>query len=607
MFKTQQDFDLSSFLKNLTPYPGVYRMYDGEGNLLYVGKAKNLHKRVNSYFNRGAKDLKTQTLAAQVNFIDITVTPSDYEAFLLESALIKKHKPKYNILFKDDKSYPYLYLSDHVFPRLSGFRGKPRKNGQYFGPYVSLVSMKETLTLLQKLFVVRQCEDSYFNNRSRPCLQYQIKRCSAPCVGKISEEAYQLQVDLLARFVSGKLSGILQEVSTKMHQASENEYFEEAARLRDQLILLTKLQQQQFVDKINDRSFHVIGLLGLETKACITVLQVTQGKVTDDKSWIVNVNNNTESELLEAFLAHYYLDEHRTIWPKEIILPKGHKVANSLLQSVEQRADSKIRWLIDAGADNAKWQKLAMINAKQKLQINLQSMSQFTTRFLALAKWLNKDNIHRIECFDISHYQGEATVASCVVFDRGGSMKSAYRRYNIQNITPGDDYAAIAQVLERRIESGIEAQNLPDVIVIDGGKGQLKKAQQVLHAYKQEHNIQLISLGKGVERISGKEDIFLGFDDQPHHLPEHDLSFLLLRQIRDAAHDFAIKGQRKKIAKRQNESVLESIPGVGRKRCQALLRHFGGWQELVRASVEEIAKVKGISHKLADEIWHAFR
>jgi excinuclease ABC subunit C len=607
MFNTQNTFDLVSFLENLTTHPGVYRMYDKAHTILYVGKAKNLYKRVNSYFSKGAKDLKTQTLAQQVAFIDVTVTPSDYDAFLLESTLIKKHKPKYNILFKDDKSYPYLHLTDHTFPRLTGFRGKPRKNGLYFGPYVSLSSMKDTLVLLQKLFPIRQCDDSYYSNRSRPCLQYQIKRCSAPCVGKITPEAYKLQVDLLVKFISGKLTSVLETVSQKMQLASENELFEEASQLRDQLILLTKLQQQQFLDKTNNKNFHVIGLVQESEKICISLLSIQQGKVEDDKHWFVTVEGNSQAEILNAFLSHYYLAEFRTLWPKEVIVPKDIAISTELLNSINQKADSQIKWIDVVSADNAKWQKLAMVNARQKLQMNFHTKKQFTERMVALAKWLNKSEIKRIECFDISHYQGEATVASCVVFNESGPLKAAYRRYNINNITPGDDYAAIAQAVTRRIESGMEANNLPDVMVIDGGKGQIRKAQEVVIQQNVKERIQLVSLGKGVERIGGKEDIFLGFDDHVYHLPEYDPGFLLLRQIRDAAHDFAIKAQRKKLAKRQTESILESIPGVGSKRRQALLRHFGGWQELSAVSVDEIAKVKGISKQIADQIWHAFR
>lgn len=600
-------FDLGSFLKYLTTYPGVYRMYDKGYKILYIGKAKNLHKRVNSYFKKGAKDIKTQTLVEQVVFIDVTVTPSDYEAYLLESTLIKKNQPKYNILFKDDKSYPYLHLSNNVFPQLSVFRGKPGKEGRFFGPFVSISSMKETLILIQKIFPIRQCEDSYFNNRSRPCLQYQIKRCCAPCVDKITVKNYQIQVELLVKFMSGKLPPVLAEISQKMEDSAQSENFELAAQLRDQLVLLTKLQQQQFLDKISSKRLHVLGILQEDEKVCLTLVSIEQGKVADDQYWLVAKENSTLLEILEAFLSYYYLSEVRTIWPEEMIFPKALKVSEALLASIIQKANRQIKWITDPIADNAKWQKLAFINARQKLQINQQSKQQFIKRFEALAKWLNLAEIKRIEGFDISHHKGEATVASCVVFNQNGALKSDYRHYNISGITRGDDYMAITQAVTRRVESGVEDNNLPDVMIIDGGKGQIKKAQGVLLKYNQQGNIKLLSLGKGIERISGKEDIFKGFDNNVYHLPEYDLAFLLLRKIRDAAHNFAIKAQRKKLIKRQRESVLESIQGVGSKRRQSLLCHFGGWQELSSASIDEISKVKGISPKVADYIWHAFR
>lgn len=605
MFDTENFFDLNSFLDSLTRHPGVYRMYNKEHVILYIGKAKNLYERVNNYFKNGAKEHKTQILAEQVAFIDITVTPSDYDAFLLESTLIKKYKPKYNILFTDDRSYPYLYLSEHVFPRLTGFRGKPLKKGHFFGPYTSLACMKDTLLLLQKLFLVRQCEDSYFNSRSRPCLQYQIKRCNAPCVAKITPEKNKVQVDLLVKFMSGKLTPVLREISQKMNNASECERFEEATKFRDQLKILTKLQQRQILDTLTYKRLDVIGVLKEGEKTCITLLSIQSGKVEDDKHWFISREDVSLMEILEAFLSHFYLAELRVIWPEEVILPKSVFVSQLLLESIMKKASHQIRWISCPIADNAKWQKLALINARQKLHMHLQSKHQFTKRLEVLAKWLNISEIKRIECFDVSHNHGEATVASCVVFDQSGAVKSAYRRYNIKNITRGDDYAAIAQAVTRRVESGIKAQNLPDVIIIDGGKGQLKKAEDVLLRFNQENSIQLISLGKGVERISGKEDIFCGFNNITYNLPEYDLGFLLLRQIRDASHDFAIRGQRKKLIKRQTESIIESIEGVGIKRRQALLHHFGGWQELTRASIDEIVKVKGISSKLANQIWNA--
>ena len=608
MFSNNTSFDLGSFLKNLTTHPGVYRMYNKAHDIIYVGKAKNLHKRINSYFNKVVKDFKTQTLVQHIAYIDIIVTPSDYEAYLLESTLIKQHRPHYNIVFKDDKSYPYLVISDHGFPRLYGFRGKVHKKGAFFGPYVSLASMRDALVSLQKLFPIRQCQDSYFANRSRPCLQYQIKRCTAPCVGKISQQDYQVQVSLLRRFIQGKFTDVLYEVSDKMHQAAACEAFERAAQLRDQLVLLRKLQQQQIIDKSTHYACHVLGMASIAQTACIILLAVNQGKLEDDKHWLIECKGQTESYLLEAFLGHYYLaDDNRTLWPNKIILPPHIKCSDALLSAINQKAKQNIQWIANAGADNAKWQKLALVNARQKLEMSLHSASQYTKRIEALEAWLTIENIQRIECFDISHHQGEATVASCVVYNRVGPIKTEYRRYNIRNIIAGDDYAAMAQAVTRRIDSGIEAHNLPDIMVIDGGKGQLHQAEIVLRKFFLTNQIQLLSLSKGPERIDGQESIYKGFDRTAYHLPAHHLGFLLLRQIRDSAHDFAIKGQRKKLLNNRKTSVIERIPGVGNKRRKALLVYFGGWQELAGASIEEITKVQGISTRLATEIWQAFR
>jgi excinuclease ABC subunit C len=608
MFSSDDVFDLDSFLKNLTTHPGVYRMYNKARKIIYIGKARNLHKRINSYFNKETKELKTQALVRHIAYIDITVTPSDYEAYLLESSLIKQHRPHYNIVFKDDKSYPYLVISDHDFPRLYGFRGKVHKKGTFFGPYVSLASMRDALVSLQKLFPIRQCQDSYFSNRSRPCLQYQIKRCTAPCVGKISQQDYEIQVSLLKRFIQGKLSDVLGEISDKMHQAALDENFEQAAQLRDQLVLLRKLQQQQIIDRSNHYTCHVLGIVTLAQSASIALLSINQGKLTDDKHWLIECKFQTDASLLEAFLAHYYLaDEYRTLWPNKIILPAEISLPDALLSAINKKANKNIQWITNASTDNAKWQQLAMVNARQKLQMSLQSAREYTKRMNALEQWLDIENIQRIECFDISHHQGEATVASCVVYNRTGPVKTEYRRYNIRNITAGDDYAAMTQAVTRRIDSGIEANNLPCVIIIDGGKGQLNQAEMVLDRFSLRNEIQLLALSKGVDRVDGKEAIYKGFDKTAYHLPAHHLGFLLLRQIRDAAHDFAIKGQRKKSLKNRKTSVIESIPGIGHKRRKALLSYFGDWQELAGASVEEIAKVQGVSFRLASEIWQAFR
>ncbi len=610
MLDNTSDFDLKSFLANLTTHSGVYRMINALEEIIYVGKAKNLKNRVNSYFSKGAKDNKTLIMASQVVKIEITITPSDYEAYLLENNLIKQHRPKYNILFKDDKSYPYLVISRDNFPRVSFFRGKSaHKKGQIFGPYVSIASVKNTLNLLQKIFPVRQCENTYYNSRSRPCLQYQIKRCLAPCVGYVTNEQYNEQLELLKKFLSGKLGSVLDEISQKMYQASEEMEYEKAQVYRDQLITLRKLQEQQIIDVKTDKSFDVIAIHLQDGYASIALQQVSNGNVIADKHWSIDAKGQNETEILKAFLSHFYLgDEIRNIWPKNIILPKSNfSELTELMELISKKIGHSINWILAPQGDNLKWLKLAEVNARQKLTTYNLSKSQYTKKLESLQAFLGLDNLpKRIECFDISHFQGEATVASCVVYTDEGEEKKSHRRYNIKDITPGDDYAAIHQAVSRRVSSGIEANNLPEVMIIDGGKGQIHQAEDVILKSGLKDKIKLVSLGKGVERKSGKEKIYQGFDDTEYTLEENDAGFLLLRQIRDTAHDTAIKAQRKKVSSSRQSSILEEIEGVGPKRRKALMMYFGGWQELSKASVEEISKIKGISKSLAQQIWECF-
>jgi excinuclease ABC subunit C len=605
-----KDFDLKSFLANLTTHSGVYRMIDSVGEIIYVGKAKNLKNRVNSYFSKGAKDSKTLLMASQVEKIEITITPSDYEAYLLENNLIKQHRPKYNILFKDDKSYPYLVISRDKFPRVAFYRGKSAyKKGQCFGPFVSISSVKFTLNIIQKIFPIRQCENSYYNSRIRPCLQYQIKRCLAPCVGLVSQEQYNEQIAVLKKFLAGKFSSVLEDISSKMHDASENMEYEKAQVYRDQLVVLRKLQQQQIVDIQADKTFDVIAIHLQDNYASIALLQIQNGDVVADRHWSIDAKGQDKTAIMHAFLSHFYLgDEIRNIWPKNIILSKvDFADITDLMQSISKRIGHAVNWILTPAADNLKWLKLAEVNARQKLNIYTSSKSQYQKRLDSLREFLHLDkDIKRIECFDISHFQGEATIASCVVYTDEGEDRKSHRRYNIKDVKAGDDYAAIAQAVARRVSSGIEADNLPDVMIIDGGKGQIHQAEAVLEQLGAKDKIQLVSLGKGVERISGKEKIYKGFDDTEYTLDEHNPGFLLLRQVRDSAHDHAIKGQRKKVSSNRQSSIIEEIEGVGPKRRKALMMHFGGWQELSRAGVDEIAKVKGISKKLAQEIWECF-
>lgn len=602
----QTSFDLPTFLHQLTPHPGVYRMYDAKGQLIYVGKAKNLYKRVNSYFSKGAKDQKTMTMVPQITYIEVTVTASDYEAFLLESTLIKRYRPKYNILFKDDKSYPYLVLSHHTFARLYSFRGQPDpKDGQtYFGPYASLASVKETLTLLQKLFPIRQCSQHFYKTRQRPCLQHQIGRCPAPCVNQVSKTVYDQQVELFKQFMQGKLSDVLQIIGQQMQQSADDLDFEKAAKLRDQLQTLQKLQQQQIVHKTQQTSaFDVIGMEATSQQASINILQVNHGQIQSDQHWSIAAALETNKTILQAFLSYYYLTQPRQFWPKRVILPPGIEVDSALLDTINQQAGHIIQWHNAPRSDGLRWQKLAQTNAMEKNHIQLDEAA-YKQRFIALANWLGypPEQLQTIECFDISHFQGDHTVAGCVVFTQQGPDRKAYRHYNIDNIVPGDDYSAMEQALTRRIASYQKHQHWPDLVVIDGGKGQLRVAEDVFSAHGLE-KIQLISLGKGQARISGQETIYCGDDDQGYHLPPHDVAFLLLRHIRDQAHEHALKGQHRKRHRQQHQSILDTIPGIGPKRKYALLNYFGGWQALSQASCDEIQKVPGVSKSLAKIIY----
>ena len=598
---------LKTLLKNLPEVPGVYRMLDAGHNILYVGKAKNLKKRVNSYFNREAPDSKTRMLVSKIVHIDITLTPSEKEALLLENNLIKKLRPPYNILFRDDKSYPYVMLSEHKqFPRLTGLRSKNLKGGRYFGPYPSMFSLKETLNLLHKVFKLRSCSDPFFAHRSRPCLEYQIKRCSAPCVGLISSEAYQKEVQLVQAFLQGKSQTILHELSNKMEEEARLLHFEEAARLRDQLKQLRQLQEHQIINTKSALDADVIAVVQEGRQFCLSLLYIHNGNVLGEKSYFPEaLELDTPQSILAAFLEQYYFfgfgASNRL--PKEII--SGQKVV--LLPEVEELFVSEYgrmpKLILQAKGLKKKWLEMAYVNARNALTRHLLLDEHMHERFQCLQERLSLAKaMTRIECFDISHTMGEAIVASCVVFDQNGANKKAYRRFNIEHITPGDDYAAMHQVLTRRFKrlQGDE-ESLPEVVLIDGGKGQLAEAIKVLQELGIQ-GVQLIGVAKGPERKAGNELLWLPGINEPLRLDPHDPAFLLIQQVRNEAHRFAITGHRKQRAKKRQGSVLDAIPGIGTKRRQAILKYFGGWQEVAKATKDELIKVPGISPGLADVI-----
>jgi len=608
VLEEESTFDSSSFLKSVTELPGVYRMFDQSDELLYVGKAKNLKKRLSSYFRKTGLPIKTRVMVSKIADIQTTVTNSETEALLLEQNLIKQHRPPYNVLLRDDKSYPYVYLSDHKdFPLFSFRRGMKRGKGRYFGPYPSSGAVKESLALLQKLFKVRQCDDSYYKNRSRPCLQYQIKRCSAPCVGYVTPERYQEDVRHTAMFLEGKNTEVIHEVTSQMEKASMELDFELAAELRDQVVALRKVQEQQYVagDGL-DINADVIAVAVQPGGVCISVLYVRGGQVLGNKVYYPNLRlDETEADLITALVTQLYLTQGATREiPQELICSHAPNDQTLLETAFKEVSGAKVEIKSRVRTQKAKWLELSLKNAEQSLQSLLNNKQNMMQRFRSLQDALELDEIPmRLECFDISHSSGEATVASCVVFDQNGPAKNEYRSYNIDGITGGDDYAAMNQALTRRFTKLKKGEGkIPDILVIDGGKGQINQALDVLTEL-QVTGIDVVGLAKGPERKSGFETIFINGVDQELDLDANHPGFLLLQHIRDEAHRFAVSKHRWRRGKARKRSTLEDIEGVGPKRRKALINFFGGLQEINNASADELAKVPGISKALADEIY----
>ncbi len=601
-------FDHQAFLKTLGSQPGVYRMLDENGRVLYVGKARNLKKRVASYFTRADQSIKTRAMVAQIRAIEVTLTHTENEALILESNLIKRLKPPYNIIFRDDKSYPYIYLSSHQrFPRLSYYRGARREAGRFFGPYPSSGAVRESLDLLQKLFPVRQCEDSFYRNRTRPCLQYQIKRCSAPCVGLVSEHDYAADVRHAVMFLEGKNNQVIDELAQRMEQAAARLEFEQAARYRDQIAALRKVQEKQYISG-SGGNLDVIAALERDGLACVQVFYIRDGHNLGNKTFFPRHAAGTGvADLLAAFIAQYYLDDSGRRIPGELLLNAEPADASWLSQALAERAGHQVRLSHRLRGERARWLELARRNAEHALNARLADKSNMLHRLAALQDALELDEApQRLECFDISHTQGEETVASCVVFDTGGPVKSDYRRYNIEGVTAGDDYAAMRQALERRYRRVKTGEGrLPEVLLIDGGKGQLRQAAEVLEEL-QITGVMLVGVAKGESRKPGLESLFLLGRQQPLILPADSPALHLIQQIRDEAHRFAITGHRLRRGKKRSRSSLEDIPGLGPKRRQQLLRQFGGLQGIARAGVEDLARVKGISRTLAQKIYDRF-
>lgn len=601
------------FLANLTTRPGVYIMKDKGGQVLYVGKAKNLKKRVSSYYHRQL-DTKTLQLVNNIHSIEVTVTRNEREALLLESNLIKEWMPRYNIVFRDDKSYPYLQLSKNTdFPRLSFYRGDKSENGYYYGPYPSSHSCREALSLLQGIFKLRQCDDHFFKSRTRPCLQYQIKRCTAPCVGYITKEAYAMDALHVKWFLEGKSQAIIKVLIERMETASQALNFEQAARIRDQIARLRAIQEQQII--MNTKGdVDVLGLAFGGSEACIHVLAIREGNILGTRQFFPDTplalveSSNPAEEWLKAFITqHYLLNPDNEEIPKEILLSEELPDSKELMVLLKEKKGQEVLITRAKRGDRLKWLQMAAESAKHAYQLKMHTGIDLTHRFNALQMILHMEAVpERIECFDVSHSLGESTIASCVVFDRLGAKKSDYRRFNVKSNTKGDDYGSMEEALSRRYTRlKSEGGALPDLLIIDGGKGQIGKAITVLKEL-QVSGVVILGIAKGPSRKPGFEKLYINSNGIIKLLEPLDPSnpgLHLLQQIRDEAHRFAITAHRKQRAKRRMHSVLEDIPGIGKKRRLNLLRHFGGLQEVRGASIEELAKVEGISLHYAKRIY----
>jgi excinuclease ABC subunit C len=598
------EFDARTFLRSLTNRPGVYRMLNDKGQVIYVGKAGNLRKRLSSYFQRSHTDAKTAAMMPLVANVEVTVTNTDTEALILEYNLIKEHKPRFNVILRDDKSYPYIYVStDHRFPRLRFHRGARKGKGRYFGPYPSAGAVRKTLNELQKLFLIRQCPDSYFRNRSRPCLQYQIRRCTAPCVGYIDEATYKADIDAAILFLEGRNRDVIDTMVDRMEKAAEALDYEQAARFRDQIARLKKVEAEQLVTRTTTRDLDVIAMASLPGVHCVTLLYIRGGKILGSRNFFPRVSGDaTETQLLSGFLPQYYLKRSA---PAEIVVDADVADRELLEAGFAERSGHKVQIKHRVRGDRFRWLQLARTNAEQGVRLQVASNATLQKQFAALADVLGLDSAPgRLECFDVSHTSGEATVASCVVFNQAGAMKSDYRRFNLSPGSAGDDYAAMAEALRRRYKRVKKGEvPMPDVLFVDGGKGQLAEALTVLDELEMDW-IQVVAVAKGRSRKPGMEQLFLAGQSTPTILPADSPALHLIQQIRDEAHRFAITGHRQRRAKARKTSLLEEIPGLGPKRRRELLKQFGGLQGVRGAGIDDLVKVRGISRALAERIYN---
>lgn len=599
-----RSFDPQAILASLPLLPGVYRFFDGKGEVLYVGKANQLKKRVASYFQNTNVSPRIRLMVSHIARIETTVTRSEAEALLLENNLIKSLRPRYNILFRDDKSYPYIVLTGDKYPRLTYYRGTPSRQHQYFGPYPNSYAAKESIQLLQKIFRIRTCENSVFNNRTRPCLLHQIHRCTAPCVNFISEGAYQTDIRNAVLLLQGRHLEVEQALRTSMEQAAEGQQYEQAAALRDQLRALHTVQQKQFVESTGGATdADIIALAQQDGQVCVNLAMVRGGRHLGDKSFFPDhAEDLSADEIIQAFIAQHYLN--RSVPP--LLILDAECDDETLAQLLSEQAGHTVRISLAVSGERKQWLEMAQRNALLALKQRKAQQGGQKLRLDKLRELLDMPDLQRIECFDISHTMGEATQASCVVYENLDMRTSQYRRYNISGITPGDDYAAMRQVLTRRYqklaEDGPKEEVArPDLILIDGGLGQLHIAMEVMHELGL-NELTLVGVAKGEERKAGLEQLIFP-DGTAKQLRSDDPALHLIQQIRDEAHRFAITGHRAKRGKARTASSLEEINGVGDKRRRSLLTHFGGLREVALASVEQLAQVEGISKALAEKIY----
>ena len=605
MTTDDNSFDSSEFLKTLTSRPGIYRMLDSERTVLYVGKAGNLKKRVASYFRKTGLNVKTRALVEQIADIEVTVTHTEAEALLLESNLIKQLRPRYNVLLRDDKSYPYIYLSsEQEFPRVCLHRGARRRKGRFFGPYPNAGSVRESLHLLQKLFKVRQCEDSFFSHRSRPCLQYQIKRCTAPCVGLVSAAQYAADVRHTVLFLEGKSSQVIDGLVAQMEAASIEQEYEQAAVFRDQIANLHKVQEKQYISKERG-DVDILACLTGKGNACVQVFFIRDGRNLGNAVFFPKVPLEPAAPaVLSAFIPQYYLGKDV---PSELLLSHPLDDGDLIAELLTGQSGHRVELCANVRGDRARWVQMALHNAEHALNSYNNTRKGFSGRMQSLSTVLGLDEMpERIECFDISHTGGESTVASCVVFGVDGPLKSDYRRFNIRAIQPGDDYGAMEQALLRRYTRLKKGEGrLPDLLLIDGGKGQVNAAIKALEEL-QIIDVRIIGVAKGPGRKPGLETLHIYGEKEALTLSADSPALHLVQQIRDEAHRFAITGHRQRRAKTRRTSPLEQIPGVGPKRRQQLLQQLGGLREVARAGIDDLTRIKGVNRKLAQQIYDAF-